>query len=253
MSPIFDVVDLDKSCNGQPKTFTVIPVYYARCVDCGFVFTSYFDGYDGHQWRERIYNDEYYRVIDPDYTEKRPQWNAVQVVTIAQGAARNVVGLDYGGGNGRTAEILRERGQAYDSYDPYGCIHLTPGRERTYNFCSAFEVAEHSVDPVGMMADIIRLVSPGPLIVLIGTLAHDGEIDDPIRLNWWYAAPRNGHVSLYSRRSLTVLGERFGLSLISFNASQHVFFRGHDAATLRRRVLLDKVRRRVSGLLTRRP
>ena len=248
----FDVVDMQKSCNGQPNPMSGEPVYYDRCGTCGFVYTTAFDTFASDEWTTRIYNDEYYSTIDPDYAEARPRLNAAQIGTMLHVRRGSTIGLDYGGGNGRTAELLRERGFAYDSYDPFGETRMTPGYEGAYNFCTAFEVAEHSPDPCEMMADIVRLASPGPLIVLIGTQAHDEKIDDPVRLNWWYAAPRNGHISLYSRRSLEMLGQAFGLSLVTFNASQHVFFRDHTPAAIRRMVLTGKVRHRLERLIARR-
>jgi hypothetical protein len=38
--------------------------------------------------------------------------------------------------------------------------------------------------------------------VLFSTLLSDGEIVRGRPLRWWYAAPRNGHISLFSAQSL---------------------------------------------------
>lgn len=29
------------------------------------------------------------------------------------------------------------------------------------------------------------------------------------RINWWYAHPRNGHISLYSKQSLVILAQQY--------------------------------------------
>lgn len=247
----FGVVDLFKSCEAYPQGLSGVPVYYHRCGACGFVFTRFFDRFDGDEWRDIIYNDYYYERIDPDYAERRPRHNRDQLVTILRGRERRAIGLDYGGGNGRTAALMRERGYRYDSYDPYGDSELHPEYASRYDVCSAFEVAEHTPDPRDMMAQIVARCSSGPLTVLIGTLAQDDHMAAPTGLGWWYAAPRNGHVSLYSRRSLQMLGEQVGLSLISFNASQHLFFRGHSAAAVRRSVIGGKIRARLGRLVGR--
>jgi hypothetical protein len=48
-------------------------------------------------------------------------------------------------------------------------------------------------------------------------------------LNWWYASPRNGHVSLYTAPSLQRLSQPLGLSLASFNEGFHLLLRGRPA------------------------
>jgi hypothetical protein len=44
-------------------------------------------------------------------------------------------------------------------------------------------------------------------------------------LSWWYVGPRNGHVSLYSRRALGLLFEKAGLRLVSFSELVHIAYR----------------------------
>lgn len=249
---IFDVVDLFKSCEGYPDGFSGTPVYYVRCATCGYVFTSFFDEFRGDEWQSVIYNNRYYERIDPDYAENRPVLNADQIATLLRGREDDVIGLDYGGGNGRTAELLRARGFTFETYDPFGTTDLSDEHKGRYNFCSAMEVAEHTSNPRGMMSDIVRLCTPGPLIVLIGTLAQDNSTADPVRLGWWYASPRNGHVGLFTRSALGILGQREGLDLISFGPSQHIFFRGYEKHVIRRKLLLKKLRRKVTRMVSSR-
>jgi hypothetical protein len=86
-----------------------------------------------------------------------------------------------------------------------------------------FEVVEHSTHPTGLFADMKELLlDPG--IILFSTLVQPGDIDKQ-GLNWWYAAPRNAHVSLYTKPSLAQVGHQLGFTLGSFNESYHVFFR----------------------------
>ena len=244
----YDVVDLNKSCEGYPDGFAGVPVYYVRCESCGFVFTDFFADFAGADWQGVIYNARYYERFDPDYAKRRPALNAAQLDAILHGRKNEIVGLDYGGGNGRTAELLRTRGYAFDSYDPYGDTSLTSDRMGLYNFCCAFEVAEHTPEPREMMRAIVERCSSGKLIVLIGTLAQDDNTADPVRLGWWYAAPRNGHISLFTRQALRGLGADAGLDLISFNASQHVFFRGYTPSRVRRMMIAGKIRGRLKRM-----
>ncbi len=44
-------------------------------------------------------------------------------------------------------------------------------------------------------------------------------------LGWWYVGPRDGHISIFSRKSLIAAWRRFGFTLGSFNDNFHVAFR----------------------------
>ena len=61
-------------------------------------------------------------------------------------------------------------------------------------------------------------------LIFFSTLLQPPDIDRQ-GLNWWYAAPRNAHISLHTKLSLHKIGERFGFSLGSFTESYHIFFR----------------------------
>jgi len=204
----FDMVDLLKQCETPfyPDTPSLIPVIYHRCTTCGFIFTTYFDEFSGEMWRKHIYNSDYIKV-DPEYLDARPKRNSFFIDTLLSAKKTSVIGIDYGGGNGVTAEILRGLGYEYDSYDPYGTSSMDNTKIGSYNFCSAIEVLEHAPDPVGLMADLVGLANHDRLIVLIGTCTSDRAVTNGQRLSWWYAAPRNGHISLFSENSLSILAK----------------------------------------------
>jgi Methyltransferase domain len=226
-SVLYDVVDFAKSCDAgpYPAGLAGVPVYYRRCTRCGFVFTDFFDDFDDASWRTFVYNDDYRRV-DPGYAHDRPAANARLLDALLRGRRTAVIGLDYGGGSGATCEQLRALGYAFDTWDPFGGCSLTPARVGRYNFCSAFEVAEHSPDPAGFLQAIVALASPGRLAILVGTQLNDGAAGAATRLAWWYAAPRNGHVSLHSARSMQLLGQRFALDYTRLSDRTHLFTRG---------------------------
>lgn len=222
----FDLVDLLKQCEAPlyPDTPSLIPVIYHRCGNCGFIFTTYFDEFNEEMWCKHIYNSDYIKV-DPEYLDSRPKRNSFFIDTLLSTKKSSVVGLDYGGGNGVTAKILRELGYEYDCYDPYGASSMDDAKIGSYNFCSAIEVLEHASDPVGLMAKLVDLVNHDRLIVLIGTCTSDSAVTNDQRLSWWYAAPRNGHISLFSEKALSILAKRFGLKCQSFSQSIHILTR----------------------------
>ncbi len=248
----FDVVDFQKSCDRSlyPQGLAAVPVIYRRCSHCRFIYTDFFDEFTGDQWRTHVYNADYARV-DPDYQDVRPHGNAREIVSFLSGRRQQTVGLDYGGGNGMTAALLRRNGCAFDSYDPYGSTSLTPEFAGRYNLCSAFEVFEHSPDPVGSLRQILERASPGELTIYIGTGIHDGIVTDETRLSWWYAAPRNGHVSIYSRLSLQLLAAQFGLTYTGIwpFRGTHLLTRGTSASVSRRRLVSAKLAKHARTLL----
>jgi 2-polyprenyl-6-hydroxyphenyl methylase/3-demethylubiquinone-9 3-methyltransferase len=226
-SALFDVVDFAKCCDPAPYPAGLegVPVYYRRCNECGFIFTEFFDDFAPQQWSAHLYNDDYYRKVDPAYADQRPASNARGVDQLLRRHRADTIGLDYGGGSGRTCQRLRELGYAFDTFDPFGERSLTPEYAGRYNFCTAFEVAEHTPDPRGFVDAIVTLASKERLGILVGTQLHDGIVSDASRLSWWYAAPRNGHISIYSRRSMEILARQFGLDYTRLSARTHLLTR----------------------------
>ena len=80
-------------------------------------------------------------------------------------------------------------------------------------------------DVHGLAARLAALLAPDGLL-LASTLLSDGQLPPGRPLDWWYASPRNGHISLFSARSLRVLAGRHGLEVASFNPGLHALWRG---------------------------
>ena len=220
----FGVVDFHKNCEilrQRVLGISGIPIYYYRCSTCQFLFTSAFDHFTNDDFRHYIYNEEYL-LVDPDYREARPRGNADFLRNLFP-SARPDRTLDYGGGDGLLADLLRSSGfPRVETFDPFVPRHSARPTDR-FDCILSFEVLEHSHDPARTFADINDfLAEPG--LIICSTLLQPADIDN-IGLNWWYAGPRNGHVSLYSRPSLEMLIEPFGFRLASFNDGLHILFR----------------------------
>jgi 2-polyprenyl-6-hydroxyphenyl methylase/3-demethylubiquinone-9 3-methyltransferase len=217
-------VDFHKNCESIRRKvldLSGIPIYYYRCPDCRFIFTTAFDHFTKEDFCRYIYNEEYL-LVDPDYQQLRPRGNAEFLCQLFAGAKPQRI-LDYGGGHGLLAELLRAGGfSQVDTYDPFVPRYSARPPHR-YDCVVSFEVAEHSTDPAGTFADMNDLVlEPG--LVLFSTLLQPADIDQQ-HLSWWYVGPRNGHVSLYSRASLEALARPHRFKLGSFNDNLHVLFR----------------------------
>jgi 2-polyprenyl-6-hydroxyphenyl methylase/3-demethylubiquinone-9 3-methyltransferase len=217
-------VDFHKNCEEHRRKVldpSGIPIYYYRCSECGFIFTTAFDHFTTEDFRRHIYNEDY-PLVDPDYQEGRPRNNASFLRGLfAASRPRRV--LDYGGGNGLLAELLRAAGFAQvDTYDPFVPRYSARPSDR-YDCIVSFEVVEHSTDPVRTFAEMNDLLAD-PGLILFSTALQPADIDRQ-GLSWWYAAPRNGHVSLYSRASLAALARPHQFTLGSYKENSHVLFR----------------------------
>ena len=213
------VVDFHKSCAdvaGVRLPVSGIPVYYRRCEECGFVFTEAFDSWSIQEFAEHIYNDGY-TAVDPEYDSIRPR-NSARFVAGALAASRErITILDYGGGHGLLARTLRDVGFRAESWDPFVEGGVPPSR--VYEVITLFEVMEHLPDPTQTVAEIARLLAPGGM-VLFSTLLQPEDMATQ-GLNWWYAGPRNGHISLYSAEALRRLFATHGMTVQSYSAGLH--------------------------------
>jgi hypothetical protein len=224
-APLHDVVDFNRSCEehrGKFLPLTGEAVYYCLCRNCGYLFAPMFQDWTREQFLERIYNDDYV-AVDPDYLEARPQQNR-QVLNEMLGAQKGrFTHLDFGGGDGHLSRLLREDGWDSASWDPF----FEPGSSldgRRFDFITAFEVFEHAPDPHLMMRQIASAAHEGTFI-FYSTFVHDRAVRANERISWWYVGPRNGHVGVFSRYSLSLLGDRHGFKHGSFTDYQHCYCR----------------------------
>lgn len=179
-------------------------IFYHRCTLCGFLFTDAFDTWTKEDYLREIYNDDYVKY-DPDYLRSRAEANAEAIHTLIKGRC-----LDYGGGNGYLAELLRKRGINAYSWDP-----MVDAKEPMTQFQTilSFEVFEHHPDPKALISSIKRLLKPGGK-VYFSTLTNGED---------WYVAPRNGHISIFTKESLNHLGGLVGLEYKQFNPGFHAY------------------------------
>jgi methyltransferase family protein len=222
-SPLFGVVDFHKSCleaQGKSLRLSGKPVYYRRCTACEFLFADEFDDWSTEAFLKHIYNDDY-SIVDPDYAAVRPIGNAKVIAQTFQSSREALSILDYGGGNGALARSLTQSGFTAIAYDPFTAFSARPpGR---FDLITCFEVMEHSPFPDRTVSDMSCLLADEG-IIFFSTLTQPSNFDE-LGLRWWYVGPRNGHVSLYSRRSLTILFQKHGLGLVSLSDLVHMAFR----------------------------
>ncbi len=226
LSTPLDVVDFNKSCeevHGKYLPMLGLPVYYAVCQECGFCFAPEFSQWTLDDFAVRIYNSDYAQV-DPAYIEVRPRAYANDLAQMLGDGARYIRHLDYGGGNGLLSSLMNDSGWKSSSYDPFVDGQIRPAELGRFDLITAFEVFEHVPDVRRLVSDLSALLAKDG-IVLFSTLLSDGNIAPHQRLSWWYASPRNGHISLFSKASLAILGAKEGFSFRSFSPNFHVFWK----------------------------
>lgn len=223
-SPALDVVDFNKSCAEPQGVFLPLagrPVYYHRCENCGHVFSPEFWTWSAKDFSDQIYNDGYV-AVDPDYLETRPLGNAQLLLNLFGAQPSSIRHLDYGGGNGRLSSHLQAQGWDSTSFDPFPDNPLDAHQLGKFNLITAFEVFEHVPDPKELIANLDQLMSDSCL-VLFSTLTSDNALQANSRINWWYCSPRNGHISLFTRKSLSLLANRHNLKFGSVNEGLHCY------------------------------
>jgi SAM-dependent methyltransferase len=219
---LLDPVDFNKSCNSHPLGLSGVPVTYAICQGCGFCFAPEICAWSLKEFEEKIYNDDYV-AVDPGYIEGRPKANATMLRAGFGNLHPALRHLDYGGGNGTLSRLLREIDWPSTSYDPFVDRDLRIETLGKFDLITAFEVFEHVPDVWALMANLKKLMSPDS-VLLFSTLTSDGHIQAGQQLTWWYASPRNGHISLFSTRSLALLAQSHGLHFGSFSEGFHAFY-----------------------------
>lgn len=223
---IHDVVDFNKSCGEGSGMFlprSGVPIDYSLCQRCGFCFAPEMHRWKPEEFAAKVYNEEYV-TVDPDWIEVRPRGNAEHLVQMFGAASAGIRHLDYGGGIGLLSDLMQGAGWQSTSYDPFVDRDIRLDDFGKFDLITSFEVFEHVPDPTRLIADLARLLDDEGLIYF-STLVTEGHVVPGQPLTWWYAAPRNGHISLYSRKSLEILGAREGLRFGSFTTDLHVYFR----------------------------
>lgn len=208
--------------------------HYHACPSCRSVFTPSFDAFTPADWAAHVYNDGY-RLVDGDYYNGSRAKNyadaAVSMLELAglPGTHKSLNVLDYGGGNGQLTSLLLARGWGDKAaggsvtvYDPFVPAHATPPT-RPADFILAVEVFEHVPDPAAMWAELDRVSHPHTLILFTTLFAPVPPPTDLI--DWWYLAPRNGHITIYSRQALITHAARVGFKLHSFDHNNHLLYR----------------------------
>lgn len=219
---IWGCVDFNKSCeelNNKFLDYSGVPIYYLKCTNCNHIFSTDFDDWDHEDFKENIYN-EHYIEVDPEYSGAR-SLRDVQWFTKSINYDKSLNILDYGAGPAVFGKELVKDGYNVESWDPLWGTDITWEQDKKFDLITAFEVLEHSPTPIRTIKEIHGYLAPQGKI-LITTLAND-ILQDKRDPTYWYLAPRNGHVCMYSNRSIEILFSLVGMKV------QHLAWNTHLA------------------------
>lgn len=220
---LHDTIDFGRTVTGQGAEAAPGQIDYWLCGDCRFCFAPEMARWSREQMRARVYNDDYARY-DPDSVELRPTENAKLLDRLFGLHKSSIRHLDFGGGAGLLSRRLRDAGWDSTSYDPFFDAPRELRSLGKFDLVTAFEVIAHLPNVNRLMDEVYGLLNDQAL-VLFSAVLSDGHIAPGMPLDWWYAAPRQGHMSLHSRLSLTMLGAKRGFRFDSLSAVLHFFCR----------------------------
>lgn len=186
---------------------------YYQCFNCGCFFLDEFRNWTPEMYSERIYNADYaktdpafnglraYRLL-PNiimYIKRHPEINRMDKDKIQI--------LDYGGGTGILADLLKEEGYKNSyCYDPYGRIDIEPVHN-SFNVVIAIEVLEHIINADSLWNEISSKLKRGGLFIASTDLYQTHYNLQ----SWYYANPRAGHCILYTEKALNLIAKRYHL------------------------------------------
>jgi SAM-dependent methyltransferase len=225
-APLYGVVDMHRPCQIEggftPPPLSGVPIYYRRCGYCGFLFTDAFDDWSHDDFKMHVYNDLYF-AFDPHCASSRPCGNAATVAKLWAQHKADMRVLDFGGRNNVFCAALRANGfREAVPYDPIVREHANRP-DGKFDLVTCFETLEHLPDPLESIRRIIECVAE-PGAILYSTLTQPADFDR-YGVSWWYVGPRNGHISIFTRESLSVAWGRYGYNNASFDDNLHMAFR----------------------------
>lgn len=209
-----ETIPFDKSCETDSDSGD--PVEYLTCVDCGYAWAPELCAKPASWFAEHIYNADYGK-FDPEYDGTRAARQAQNIKFAYSFARARIRHLDFGSGEGLLTAKLKQAGFDSTSYDPFVHLEAPAGK---FNLITCFEVFEHAPDPQRLFRHLASYLDDTGILIASTQLVSAGSLR-----HWWYASPRNGHISLFSAKSLCILATQHGLQARVNSEGTHSFFR----------------------------
>ncbi|MFZ3060714.1 MAG: methyltransferase domain-containing protein [Candidatus Methanoperedens sp.] len=197
-------------------------VEYNQCKTCGLIVVNESKKYD----LSKIYNDNYFRNVDTGWKDR------ANLVLKLINIINRFINLkekqmcDYGAGNGYLTKSLIDLGYRILAYEPFmqNNLYLDKKYYKNKPFPSEvlllIEVFEHFTNAFNEIKKLLDDFKYPKFIIFTTFLVNNS---DKNIVNWWYLNPDAGHFTLWSKKSLKILGNLEGYKLISFTTFFHIF------------------------------
>ena len=192
-------------------------VSYFKCTNCGFIQTS------EPFWLKEAYENVITQldiglVSRNLYLRER----IPRILLNCFPEAKNY--LDYGGGYGLFVRMMRDEGFNFYRQDLF-CGNLfakyfdiSDASVEVFDLVTAFEVFEHLENPLDEISKMFSLADN-----LIFTTEIPPETAREFS-SWWYVSPLTGqHISFYSRKSLSIIAQKYRKHFYSNGRNLHLF------------------------------
>ena len=198
---------------GKAKILDKYLVSYYRCEKCGFIQTE--DPY----WLEEAYS-EAITQSDVGLIRRNLQMAAQTQNFLSTCFDQHGKFVDYGGGYGIFARLMRDNGFDFYHYDPLCNNLFAEGFDATpnmnYALLTAWEVFEHLQNP---LAEIEKMLSFSRNLLFSTILLP--KIPKPLNEWWYYGIEHGQHISFYSIETLRIIAQKFNLKVLYSNGSLH--------------------------------
>ncbi|MEB3340459.1 methyltransferase domain-containing protein, partial [Okeania sp.] len=198
------------------KVLNKYNVDYFQCSNCGFIQT------ENPFWLDEAYQQAI-ASSDVGLVSRNQNFSLITENLILNFFDADDKFLDYGCGYGLFVRMMRDLGLDFYGYDRY-CENIfyegweggINGEEK-YELVTAFEVFEHFINP---LVEIERILQKTRNILFSTKLLPS---DNPGVNDWWYYALEEGqHISIFTRKALSFIAQKFKLNLCSDGESLHL-------------------------------
>ncbi|MDE5120028.1 MAG: class I SAM-dependent methyltransferase, partial [Trichodesmium sp. St19_bin1] len=198
------------------KVLNKYNVKYFQCSNCGFVQT------ENPYWLAEDYK-EAIASSDVGPVSRNQNFSLITENLILNFFNTNGKFLDYGCGYGLFVRMMRDLGLDFYGYDKY-CQNIfyqgwegEINKQQKYEIITAFEVFEHFINPLAEIENILQHTRN----ILFSTQLLPSN--NPRPKDWWYYALEEGkHISIYTKKALSVIAQKFKLNLYSDGESLHL-------------------------------
>lgn len=218
-----DLKEKCRSCGETSNYFSsaiimgIKNIDYFLCPSCGFLQTEF------PTWLDKAYKEA---INDSDRTllKRNLEFSKVveDVIKIYFNKDQNF--LDWGGGYGLLAGLMREKGYNFYLYEPYAPNLFAKNyvyENQKIELITCFEVFEHLVEPYKDFEKIFSISKN----ILFSTLLLPANIPDPSKwpVSWSYYGLEHGqHISFYQLKTLQKIAQDRGLNFYTDGFSLHL-------------------------------